>query len=292
MRGDRVMPTTYDVRVWKTEKYQGAAVTSYRVRWKVGDRSWKEVFRTSAQAASFHAELLAAARKGEAFDVETGRPVSHGRARSEMSWYAFACRYVDVKWPGAAGKYRKSIAEALVTVTAGLLSTDRGRPDEAALRLALRNYAFNTAHRDDPDKPPELAAALRWVERHTVPVAALADATTVRDVLDSLTQRLDGGRAAPNTVNRKRAVFANALGYAVELGILDSNPLPGIKWSAPKAPVSVDRRCVVNPAQARILLNCVAEQQRSGPRLVAFFACIYYAGLRPEEAANLREHNL
>jgi len=31
----------------------------------------------------------------------------------------------------------------------------------------------------------------------------------------------------------------------------------------------------------------VRAQQPSGPRLVAFFAVMYYAGLRPEEAINL-----
>ena len=30
----------------------------------------------------------------------------------------------------------------------------------------------------------------------------------------------------------------------------------------------------------------------SGPRLVAFFAIIYYAALRPEEAVNLRKDNI
>jgi hypothetical protein len=36
----------------------------------------------------------------------------------------------------------------------------------------------------------------------------------------------------------------------------------------------------------------VRAQLPSGPRLVAFFAMMYYAGLRPEEAVNLREDNV
>src|ERR1700689_1777507 len=35
-------------------------------------------------------------------------------------------------------------------------------------------------------------------------------------------------------------------------------------------------------------LEAVRVQQPGGPRLVAFFAVMYYAGLRPEEAINLR----
>ena len=44
--------------------------------------------------------------------------------------------------------------------------------------------------------------------------------------------------------------------------------------------------------QARTLLNAVREQRRSGPRLVAFFGCLNFAALRPEEAVALAKHNL
>jgi len=36
----------------------------------------------------------------------------------------------------------------------------------------------------------------------------------------------------------------------------------------------------------------VREQQRTGPRFLAFFGCLYFAALRPEEAVNLAKHNL
>jgi integrase len=48
----------------------------------------------------------------------------------------------------------------------------------------------------------------------------------------------------------------------------------------------------VNPRQARALLAAVRVQKPSGPRLVAFFGVMYYAGLRPEEAVSLRKENL
>jgi integrase len=54
----------------------------------------------------------------------------------------------------------------------------------------------------------------------------------------------------------------------------------------------VDRRSVVNHLQARALLNAVSEQQPSGPRLVAFFALMYYSALRPEEAVNVHADNI
>jgi integrase len=60
----------------------------------------------------------------------------------------------------------------------------------------------------------------------------------------------------------------------------------------PKVSSQVDRRSVVNPHQARALLEAVRAQQPSGPRLVTFFAVMYYAGLRPEEAINLMADNV
>jgi integrase len=91
---------------------------------------------------------------------------------------------------------------------------------------------------------------------------------------------------------RNRAILANALDYGVELGLLDTNPIRALKWTAPKVSSQVDRRSVVNPSQARALLEAVRAQQPTGPRLVAFFAVMYYAGLRPEEAINLRAEDV
>ena len=67
----------YDVRIWAIETYRGAKVTTYTARWKVGPKRWRRSFRIIAQADSFRAELLAAARRGEAFATRRGyRP--HG----------------------------------------------------------------------------------------------------------------------------------------------------------------------------------------------------------------------
>jgi hypothetical protein len=55
--------TTYDARVYRTEVYKGAEVTTHKMRWKVSGRLWKEGFRTAAQADSFRSALLTAAGK-------------------------------------------------------------------------------------------------------------------------------------------------------------------------------------------------------------------------------------
>jgi hypothetical protein len=53
-----------------------------------------------------------------------------------------------------------------------------------------------------------------------------------------------------------------------------------------------DYATVFDPWMERSLLAAVRAQKPSGPRLVAFFGVMYYAGLRPEEAIGLRKDNL
>lgn len=85
---------------------------------------------------------------------------------------------------------------------------------------------------------------------------------------------------------RKRAVFSGALRYAVEWGHLDSHPMDRISWAAPKNTDEIDRQVVTNPEQAATLLAAVDAAM---PELTAYFGCMYYAALRPEEALHLRE---
>jgi hypothetical protein len=67
--------STYDVRLWKVEKYSGARTTTYYVWWVVAGKQFKKPFVTRALADSFRATLFAAAREGTTFEVETGLPV-------------------------------------------------------------------------------------------------------------------------------------------------------------------------------------------------------------------------
>jgi integrase len=55
---------------------------------------------------------------------------------------------------------------------------------------------------------------------------------------------------------------------------------------------TVDPAVVINSTQARRFLTAVGCQGSRGKRVKAFFGCLYYAGLRPEEAIDLRPENL
>jgi hypothetical protein len=279
-------------RIYKTDVYEGQRGNTYWVRWQVAGKRWKEPFKTSALAESFRSDLVSASRKGEAFDVETGRPVSMTRKAPEMSWYNFACKFVDMKWPHIAATTRRTPAEAMTALTVLMLKEARGRPDEKLIRRALSRWAFNTVKRDEADRPEDVTTALHWLERNTRPVATLAKPEVLRSVLDGLTVKLDGTPAAPSVLSRRRKIFNTAIEYAVELSLLGSNPMPALKWKAPKPVLVVDRRSVPNPVQARTLLYAVRDSGRNGRRLVAFFGCLYFAAMRPEEAVALNKRHL
>ncbi|MBV9095138.1 MAG: tyrosine-type recombinase/integrase [Streptosporangiaceae bacterium] len=288
--------TTYDVRVYRTEVYKGATVSTHKGRWKTNRRLWKKGFRTAAQADSFRSSLLTAARKGEAFSLSTGRPVSWERNESVVTWYALTLDYTAGKWPYAAPNHRKSIAEALTDATEAMLASEDAPYPVEEIRRVLRTWAFSGRLRGVAEPPEDLAAVVRWLQTATLAVVELnrpgIGAARCRALLDRIGRKQDGTAAAANTANRKRAVLNNLMQYAVEASVLPANPLKAITWTRPRTLKNVDPRTVVNSDQARRLLAAVGQQDQRGERMVAFFGCIYYAALRPEEVVDLRLDNL
>jgi integrase len=196
---------------------------------------------------------------------------------------------MDARWPKHAAKGRVSLAEGLIAVTPVLVKSQRGAPDPAVLRQALRKWAFNP--RRDMPRPPEVDAALRWLARASVPVSALEEASMVGRALDACGRKLDGSAASAHYYRMRRRTFYGALKYAVREKRLSANPLDGAEdreWQAPEVDQAVDRRRVPNPAQMRSLLDAIGSTGRSqGPRLVALYGCMYYGMLRPSEAVAL-----
>jgi len=161
-----------------------------------------------------------------------------------------------------------------------MVADSRDAPDHGALRKALFHWSFNVTARghrpiEEADVPDEFAEEVAWITRRSLPLRNFASASTVRRAMDSITMKLDGTQAAAPTVARRRAALFSVLEYAVELELL---PRPIVAQA-------VDRRVVVNHAQARTLLSAVRSAY---PSLEAYFACLYYAGLRPAEARHLR----
>ncbi|MFF9128074.1 tyrosine-type recombinase/integrase [Streptomyces sp. NPDC014889] len=284
-----------DVKVWGVRR-RNTKRSSYDVRWIVAGNVFSEQFRTKGLADHYRSKLLRAAHGGEEFDTVTGLPDSMVEKAASMSWYAFALRYLAMKWPHAAPNTRSGINESLTAVTMALLDDRPGQPPEELIRKALRNWAFVLPGPDDRELPDEIAHALHWVSKASRPLADLGDAAIARAVLDSLKLKLDGTAAAAETVRRKRRTLVNALHYAVDLGEFKENPITGIRWKKPKIAGEVDPRVVANPEQARSLLTAVSYVggygRARGRRLVGLFACMYYGAFRPAEAVGLTAADL
>ena len=275
---------TYDTRFRSIRRYQGRRGTTYTVRWTVAGKDHQRTFTTLKLAEAFRAQLLVAAREGTPFRTADGLPTTLSPPTAARTWLEHAMDYVNSKWAHASPRHRRGIAEALTDITIALVDPTQAPMSETELRHALYRYAFNmTARSTEPGTPD--AQAMAWLLRRSPALDQLDDAATLRALLNQLALRRDGRPAAASTVTRKRATLHSVLEYAVELEQFQTNPLKRVRWKAPLNTDVVDRRVVVNPAQARALLAAVWE---SDPALAAYFACLYYAGLRPAEARNLR----
>jgi integrase len=184
------------------------------------------------------------------------------------------------------------MTDSLATVVPVLVKPMRGRPAPEVLRRALRSYVLPPPRRER-EQPEEIAAAVKWLQKASLPVAELQEMARVHELIDGLGRKLDGKPAATQTYRRRRAVAFNTLEYAVELELLPSNPLGRVRRKRGRRAVQeVDRRVVVNPRQARELLAAVTYvggyDRASSRRLRAFFGCLYYAAMRPGEALGLR----
>lgn len=155
------------------------------------------------------------------------------------------------------------MAEALTAVTPAMLKAGKNRPEDVRIRSALTRWAFNPHKRRDEDKPADVALPLRWIERNSLPPSAVMRPEIARAFHHAAVTRLDGKPGARSVARQRRMIVNNALNYAVERGLIISNPVRSIKWNAPKPSRAIDRRRVANPIQVGTLLRAVADVQRA-----------------------------
>ncbi|MEW1836594.1 tyrosine-type recombinase/integrase [Nonomuraea angiospora] len=286
------MNTTYDVKFSQIQQRSNRGIPVYVARWRVAGKERSKSFRTKGLASAFMSDLRQAAKAGQEFDVATGLPVSMLEPESSgPSFLEFAQAYVLRRWSMSAARTRETDAYALLSLIPALVADAPRRPSAGELREVLRVHALLPDKRR-ADLTSAQTAVLSWLERASLPLSALGEANVIRTALASISVTFAGAPAGANTVRRKRAILHHLLEHAVEEKVFSSNPLDEIKWTVPKAVTAVDPRTVVNPAQAKQLLDAIPKVGRKrGPRLKALFACIYYAALRPEEAADLRQRN-
>lgn len=288
-------PTTYRVSVWNVVKH--ASRRRYGVRWKTEGREHSEWYATKALAESFRSDLQRAQRAGEAFEVQSGLPVSLARKRNARTLLEVATSYVDWLWAsGAPPNTRKGVVTSMAAIVPLFVRQLDHTPDPAALQRLLSTRLLPPPRRGEPLTAAQTAAA-SWLVRASRPVADLGDDIVASELLTALGKTVSGRSVTSLTWDKRRAVLHRTVEFARSSGWIDVNPLTGrrhvVRHSGPQI---VDPRVVVNPAQARQLLAAVTyvggrrlQDRDRGRRLHAFFACIYYAGLRPGEVQLLRE---
>ncbi|MFF8478766.1 tyrosine-type recombinase/integrase [Streptomyces sp. NPDC015414] len=291
---------SFDVKLWKVSK-TGRKSRPWRLRWVVAGRVHGQTFATLALAESRRSELWQAMnRRGEAFEIECGLPESEVRAAAKaaetadaeppLRWFEFCRKYVAGRWRTAAAKTREGMADGLAAVTLAMVKRGNDTPADETLRLAFRWGIVPANAEEDP--PAELKAAYDWVTGADRSLSDLADPEVFEDVLYRVSYKLDGTPAAGDTYKRRRRALNAVVEHAVATGELPENPLHRVRRKHVGTDNVVDRRVLVNAVQARQLLTAVSYvgswDRCRGRRLVAFYAALYYAGLRPAEAVGLR----
>jgi integrase len=269
------------------------------VRWRVDGRDASRQFRTKGLAREFHARILMAANTGERFDPATKLPVSMvseaGPSRPRTCYQA-AVAFMAHKWSRWAATTRRSAVETLMTSTETLLRPG-SPPPPANVHRWLRDLALLAPFGEfdslaDQCRDEEDHKAHRWLLQQSLPLTDL-DLRTAERVLDAFAHRRDGaGPTAPSVISRKRTQFRGYLKYCVRERWLPEDPLTYSDWKTPLIDREVSTELLMAPADAQTLLAALPQAGRLGPRLVAFFATLFYAGLRPSEALALTPADL
>lgn len=292
------MTATYRVNIWAVVRHAGRR--RYGVRWKTDNREHSEWYATKRLAESFRSDLLRAQRAGEAFEIASGLPVSLARQRNSHTLLEVATAYVDWLWTSdAPPNTRKGAVTNLAAAVPLFVRQLDHVPDREVAQRLLSTRLLPVPQRRIELSPADRAVAT-WLARASRPINELADEIAASELLLGLGKSVTGRSVTTATWDKRRAVLHRAVEFARASGWTDTNPLTGRRHLARHTgPQVVDPRVVVNPAQARQLLAAVTYVQgrrrrdrNRGARLHAFFACLYYGGLRPGEAQNLRTTDL
>jgi hypothetical protein len=118
---------SYDIRFWDIKKTGSGTSARYRVRCAVNGREHCKSFQARPLADGFLTGLKDAVRDRRPFDSRTGLPEAEVTEDEAVTWYAHARAYTEAKWANLAPVSRRSVAEALVTVTSCCGVHGRGR---------------------------------------------------------------------------------------------------------------------------------------------------------------------
>jgi integrase len=270
------------------------------VRWRVagarslGSKSFKHV----GDARRFYVQIYKAADEGERFDTETLLPISMLAATSTATVADLAHRFYQKNLDRWLPRSREATAEVLASLllvatrknkTPMPASRTKGLTDEQQLRRDIYDWMLSDQNKKKAMPMPS------WLAKNTLSLQAMTK-DICSDLSTKLNTRLDGIAKAATTQNRIRTNITAMFEYAVEENLLVRNPWPVVKRltqneQMPTAqPADEVVRYLPDPDNVKQALNALVTPL-SRPGAVArqvLLAIIYYAGLRPSEAAALR----
>ena len=103
-----------DVAVYSVQRRTGARnKRPWIVRWSLNGRQRSRAFRIKPEAERYRSALLVAQQRGEAFDTDTGEPVTWQPLADEVRAHEWARRWIAEQWPEWAPRTRTSAVEAV-----------------------------------------------------------------------------------------------------------------------------------------------------------------------------------
>ena len=276
-----------DIQFWQIRKRANRR-KPWEVRWRVGPSAFSRSFLTKALGETYRAKLFGAAKAGETFSPVTGEPVNWELSAETL--YAHVRAYVALRWnDGSSPNARKGTVENLIPTLVAFVDPKKHKtaPEETVLRKALREWGLRPPTWGEA-LPSDAAAALAWLSGASRPVADLAESAAVRELLGALRLGMWGQPLANGTAKARRSALYGCLDYAVERKLLGSNPVQGIKVRRARTSDQVSPRRVPSFAQAHALLDAIRADSEEGKHLYGFFACMYFAGMRPSEVRDLK----
>ena len=269
------------------------------VRWRVGGATklGSRSFKHLGDAKRFHRQLENAADDGERFDSETLLPVSMLAAAATTSIADIAFRFYQKNMNTWSPRSRESAAEPLASLL--LIATRKNRttlPPGPSWRTAeqqMRSDIYDWLLSDQTKK--KATPMPSWLAKNSLAITAITKELCVQ-LSKTLDTRQDGKTKAVSTRNRTRNNINAMFKFALDQNLIVRNPWPEVEKErqvnkAPKsAPADETVRFLPDTPQFQTALHAMATPltRPGGAARQVLIAIIYYAGLRPSEAAALR----
>jgi hypothetical protein len=240
----------------------------YRVKWRIDGRDRTRAVRTKAEAERVRSRLQMAAIDGEAFDLETGLPMSW--VARPTTWWSWSRQWLELKWPHWSGHSRRSAVESLVAITPFMVRYGApAAPPLLADWLRLEGYRVGHPHPSGPE--------LSWLERWSVPLTEIVPGI-LEATLTAATTRRDGQAMSPEVVRRRRTALNAVLRAAVRRDLIGSNPMERMEWRVPERNLEVDVSTLPSFGDVCEIVDHVAAMRSAGARYAALFAMVGMAG--------------